>query len=49
MKILIAEDDKYLRKLLYEQLTGEGYTVTAAADGREAYDKFKSEARGTSG
>ena len=44
MKILIAEDDKDLRKLLYEQLTGEGYTVTAAADGREAYDKFKSEA-----
>ena len=25
MKILIAEDDKGLRKLLYEQLTGEGY------------------------
>ncbi len=44
MKILIAEDDKDLRKLLYEQLTGEGYTVTAAADGREAYDKFISEA-----
>ena len=44
MKILIAEDDKDLRKLLYEQLTGEGYSVTAAADGREAYDKFKSEA-----
>ncbi|MCR4584321.1 MAG: response regulator transcription factor [Lachnospiraceae bacterium] len=44
MKILIAEDDKDLRKLLYEQLTGEGYTVTAASDGREAYDKFISEA-----
>ena len=44
MKILIAEDDKDLRKLLYEQLTGEGYSVIDAADGREAYDKFISEA-----
>ncbi|MCQ2470277.1 MAG: response regulator transcription factor [Ruminococcus sp.] len=44
MKILIAEDDKDLRKLLYEQLTGEGYQVTAAADGLEAYERFKSEA-----
>ncbi|MBP5608138.1 MAG: response regulator transcription factor [Lachnospiraceae bacterium] len=44
MKILIAEDDKDLRKLLYEQLVGEGYLVTAAADGREAYEIFKSEA-----
>lgn len=44
MKILIAEDDKELRKLLYEQLTGEGYHVTAAANGLEAYERFKSEA-----
>ena len=44
MKILIAEDDKDLRKLLYEQLTGEGYQVAAAADGLEAYERFKSEA-----
>lgn len=41
MKILIAEDDKDLRKLLYEQLTGEDYQVTAAADGLEAYELFK--------
>ncbi|MCR5249723.1 MAG: response regulator transcription factor [Lachnospiraceae bacterium] len=44
MKILIAEDDKDLRRLLHEQLTGEGYSVIEAADGREAYDKFISEA-----
>lgn len=44
MRILIAEDDKDLRKLLYEQLTGEGYQVTAAADGLEAYELFKNEA-----
>ena len=44
MKILIAEDDKDLRKLLNEQLTGEGYTVIAAADGLQAYELFRSEA-----
>ena len=44
MKILIAEDDKDLRKLLYEQLTGEGYQVTAAVDGLEAYELFRREA-----
>lgn len=44
MKILIAEDDKDLRKLLNEQLTGEGYTVIPAADGLQAYELFRSEA-----
>lgn len=44
MKILTAEDDKDLRKLLNEQLTGEGYTVIAAADGLQAYELFRSEA-----
>ncbi len=43
MRILIAEDNNDLRRLLYEQLTGEGYQVTAAADGLEAYERFKSE------
>jgi DNA-binding response OmpR family regulator len=44
LKILIAEDDKDLRKLLYEQLTGEGYQVMTASDGLEAYELFKSKA-----
>ena len=43
MKILIAEDDKDLRHLLYEQLTGEGYDVISASNGREAYDMFVGE------
>ena len=43
MKILIAEDDKDLRHLLYEQLTGEGYDVISASNGKEAYDMFVSE------
>ena len=43
MKILIAEDDKDLRHLLYEQLTGEGYDVVSASNGKEAYDMFVSE------
>ncbi len=43
MKILIAEDDKDLRHLLYEQLSGEGYEVVSASNGKEAYDMFVSE------
>ena len=43
LKILIAEDDKDLRHLLYEQLTGEGYDVISASNGKEAYDMFVSE------
>lgn len=43
LKILIAEDDKDLRHLLYEQLTGEGYNVISASNGKEAYDMFVSE------
>lgn len=44
MKILIAEDNNDLRDLLYEQLTGEGYSVISAVNGKEAYDLFISEA-----
>lgn len=40
MKILIAEDEKDLRKLLYDQLTGAGYDVVQAKDGKEALDLF---------
>ena len=43
MKILIAEDEKDLRQLLYDQLTGEGYTVIEAEDGRKALEIFGSE------
>ncbi|MDQ3013534.1 MAG: sigma-54 dependent transcriptional regulator [Acidobacteriota bacterium] len=36
VRILVAEDNADLRDLLQELLEDEGYTVTAAADGREA-------------
>lgn len=42
MRILIAEDDDMLRRLLYDQLTGDGYEVVEAANGKEAYDLFLS-------
>ena len=35
-KILLADDDHPLRETLQEFLTGQGYAVTAAADGHEA-------------
>ena len=37
-RILVAEDDKNLNKLIREYLEDEGYTVLAASDGREALD-----------
>ena len=43
MKILIAEDEKDLRKLLYDQLTDAGYDVVQASDGKSALDLFESE------
>ena len=43
MKILIADDEKDLRRLLYDQLTGAGYSVIQAQDGNEATRLFLSE------
>lgn len=40
-KILIAEDDLFLRDIYVEILNKEGYNVTTAADGAEALEKFK--------
>ena len=42
MKILIAEDEKDLRKLLTDQLTEAGYEVLQAEDGRAALEFFNS-------
>jgi DNA-binding response OmpR family regulator len=44
MKILIAEDEKDLRKLLTDQLTEAGYEVLQAEDGRAALELFNSTA-----
>lgn len=39
-KILIAEDENNLRKVLISTLGKEGYEVTAAENGQIAFDKF---------
>lgn len=43
MKLLIAEDEEDIRKLLIDALSEEGDTVIATCDGMEAYDKFRNE------
>jgi len=40
VRILIAEDDNSLRRLLNDQLTEYGYEVVEASNGKEAYDLF---------
>lgn len=39
--ILVVDDDAYIRDLYEEVLKNEGYTVTCAADGKEAFDLMK--------
>lgn len=39
-KILIVEDDQFLREFYVELLQGEGYNMDAAADGAEGYSKM---------
>ena len=42
-KILVADDEPNIVRLLRLYLRNEGYEVVAAADGREALDRFRSE------
>jgi DNA-binding response OmpR family regulator len=42
-KILVIEDDKFLRKLLLDRLAEEGYFVDGAIDGEEGLKKAKGE------
>ncbi len=42
-RILLVEDDKSVRELAEEMLSGNGYRVYAAADAREAMDIFEKE------
>lgn len=42
-KVLVVEDDKFLRGLLSQKLGASGFSVLLAADGREAVDKAKQE------
>ena len=43
MKILIAEDDQYIREGLRDLLETEGYQTILAVNGAEAMNKFKEE------
>jgi DNA-binding response OmpR family regulator len=40
-KILIVEDDKFLRELIVKKLSNEGYEVVEAADGEQGLQKIK--------
>lgn len=40
-KILVVEDDEFLREVYVETLSGEGYAVDTAADGTEGMQKIK--------
>ena len=42
-KILIVEDDKFLRELIARKLLGEGYNIVEAVDGEEGIRKIKEE------
>ncbi|MCD5396472.1 MAG: response regulator [Candidatus Pacebacteria bacterium] len=42
-KILIIEDDKFLRELIARKLTKEGYEIVEAIDGEEGFKKVKEE------
>ena len=39
-KILVIEDDQFLRDLYHEILTGAGYMVDLAEDGETGFDRF---------
>jgi len=42
-KILIIEDDKFLRELIARKLEREGYETSEAVDGEEGFKKIKAE------
>ena len=43
MKVLVAEDEDFIREGLVDILEGEGYKIIEAANGREALELFNSE------
>jgi len=42
-KILIVEDDRFLRELIARKLTAEGFNVAEAVDGEDGLRKIKEE------
>lgn len=43
IKILVIEDDRFLRGLLIQKLENEGFTISAAVDGNEGMEKIRIE------
>jgi len=43
MKILVADDDRLILKMIYEILTGAGHDVVLAQDGKDALEKVNQE------
>ncbi|MBI2578059.1 MAG: response regulator [Candidatus Wildermuthbacteria bacterium] len=43
VRIVVVEDDKFLRELIVQKLTKEGYDVTEAVDGEIGVQKIKEE------
>lgn len=41
-KILIVEDDRFLRELYHDVITNDGHQVDTAEDGEEGFKKMKS-------
>ena len=42
-KILIVEDDRFIAEMYAHALTGAGYNVTVAADGKSGFHEIKSD------
>lgn len=42
-KVLIAEDESEVREIMQKWVSAEGYSVIAAQDGQEAWDKIRNE------
>ena len=42
-KILIIEDDKFLRELISQKISKNGYIVIEAIDGEDGIEEFKKE------
>ena len=40
-RVIVVDDDLYIRELYIEVLKGEGYEVDSATNGEEAYNKLK--------
>ena len=40
LNLLIIDDEKYIRKILNEILSKEGYVIDEAVDGDEGWNKF---------